>query len=127
VEVEKINEVITKYDLKIDHIQIDNMISNLMPVLFCPVKELHKDEEGVAQVKEDEEYTPFIQAMITFSEIHDQDIFIRKYRGLQVSIQEMKLQVETGFINSLLRFTEQILAVQNQNLGGNQAIGFQSK
>lgn len=51
--------------------------------------------------------------MITFSEIHDQDIFIRKYRGLQVSIQEMKLQVETGFINSLLRFTEQILAVQN--------------
>lgn len=60
MEVEKINEVITKYDLKIDHIQIDNMISNLMPVLLCPVKELHKDEEGVAQVKEDEEYTPFI-------------------------------------------------------------------
>ncbi len=47
------------------------MISNIMPVLLCPVKELHKDEEGVVQVKEDEEYTPFIQAMITFSEIHD--------------------------------------------------------
>jgi nicotinate-nucleotide pyrophosphorylase len=40
IEVERINEVITKYDLKIDHIQIDNMLSNLMPVLFCPVKEL---------------------------------------------------------------------------------------
>lgn len=34
--------------------------------------------------EEDPEYTPFIQVMITFSEIHDQDIFIRKYRGLQV-------------------------------------------
>jgi hypothetical protein len=55
-----------------------------MPVLFCPVRELHKDDEegGHHLNKPDEEYTPFIQVLITFSEIHDQDIFIRKYRGL---------------------------------------------
>lgn len=60
--------MITKYDLKIDHIQIDNMLSNVLPVIFCPVKELVKDEEGKV---DDEEYTPFIQVMITYSEIQD--------------------------------------------------------
>jgi hypothetical protein len=66
-----VNEVVTKYELRIDHIQIDNMLSNLMPVLFCPVKELNKDPHDAIAVTEDAEYCPFIQVMITFSEIHD--------------------------------------------------------
>ena len=101
--IERVSELITKYDLRIDHIQIDNMLNNVIPVFFCPLKELVKD--GAAM---DEEYTPFIQVMITYSEIQDKDIYIKKYKGLQVAIQEMKLQVETGFINSLLRFIGQL-------------------
>ena len=64
--METVNELVTKYDLKIDHIQIDNMLNNLIPVFFCPVKELVKD-----QIDVEEDYTPFIQAMITYSEIMD--------------------------------------------------------
>lgn len=50
--------------------------------------------------------------MITYSEIQDQDVYIRKYHALQGSIQEMKLQVETGFVNALLRFVDQVMIIQ---------------
>jgi hypothetical protein len=55
-----VNELVTQYDLKIDHIQIDNMLNNAMPVFFCPMKELVKDEEAVGKALEEGEYTPFI-------------------------------------------------------------------
>ena len=83
------------------------MLNNVMPVFFCPMKEL--DHSNIEH--QGEEYTPFIQAMITYSEIQEKDVYIKKYRGLQFAIQEMKLQVETGFVNSLLKFTSQIMAV----------------
>jgi hypothetical protein len=84
------------------------MLNNLIPVFFCPIRELIKDQEATT----DEDYTPFIQAMITYSEIQEQDIYIRKYHALQCSIQEMKLQVETGFVNALLRFIDQVMIIQ---------------
>lgn len=71
-DMEKVNEQVTKYDLRIDHIQVDNMLNNVHPVFFCPVKELLKDEdiaEGCTKASNEEEYTPFIQAMVTYSEI----------------------------------------------------------
>lgn len=71
------NEVVTKYNLRIDHIQIDNMLNNVIPVFFCPEKELNKHLED-----EGEGYTPFMEVMITYSEIEDQDVYIKKYRGL---------------------------------------------
>ena len=119
LEMEGGNEQVTKYELRIDHIQIDNMLNNLMPVFFCPVRELDLGGEHAA---EDAEYTPFIQAMITYAEIQEKDVYIKKYRGLQFAIQEMKLQVETGFVNSLLKFTSQIMAVHSQETS--QAIGY---
>ena len=100
LEMERANEQVTKYDLKIDHIQIDNMLNNVMPVFFGPMKELDLTSTGEHQ---GEEYTPFIQVLITFSEIQEKDVYIMKYEGLQFNIQEMKLQVETGFVNSLLK------------------------
>jgi len=42
------------------------MLNNLIPVFFCPIRELIKDQDGAIA---DEDYTPFIQAMITYSEI----------------------------------------------------------
>jgi hypothetical protein len=55
------------------------MVNSLVPVIFCPVKELQKEEDGAVPP---EDYTPFIQAMITYSEIQDQDVYLKKYRGL---------------------------------------------
>jgi hypothetical protein len=65
--------------LKIDHIQIDNLLNDSMPVFFCPTKELNKEEKNVPALteegelikKDDPGYTPFIQIMITYSEIQD--------------------------------------------------------
>lgn len=59
------------------------MLNNLIPVFFCPIRELIKDQDGAIA---DEDYTPFIQAMITYSEIQEQDVYIRKYHALQGSI-----------------------------------------
>ena len=61
--------MITKYDLKIDHIQIDNVLNDIMPVFFCPMKELVKDQPNGLTIPDNEDYTPFIQVMITYSEI----------------------------------------------------------
>ena len=58
--IDQINEMITKYDLKIDHIQIDNMLNNVMPVFFCPTKELIKDEDIALKNVKEEDLTPFI-------------------------------------------------------------------
>ena len=41
---DRINERVTKLDMKIDHIQIDNVVNNNMPVFFCPTKELWRGD-----------------------------------------------------------------------------------
>lgn len=35
------------------------MLNNLIPVFFCPIRELNKDQEPAA-IEEDSDYTPFI-------------------------------------------------------------------
>ena len=111
--METVNEMLTMYDLQIDHIQIDNMLNNLIPVFFCPVKELIKYEDLPNADKEVENENHFIQDKIIYSEIQDQDVYIKKFRLLDVAVQEMKLQVETSFVNALLKFVGQLQTIQN--------------
>jgi len=73
-------------------------------VIFSPSKELVKeedlDEEQLKKLKkDDEEYTPFIQIKMSQSEIQDRDTYIKKFRSLQLQIQEMKLNIETQVLN----------------------------
>lgn len=76
-----------------------------MPVFFSPTKELIKSDTTQEELKEkDPSYTPFIQIRLEQSEITAPGLYIKKFRGMQVQIQEMKINVETGFVNAMLKF-----------------------
>ena len=80
-ETEQVEELVTKTDLTIDHIQIDNMLSAEYPVFFTPKQQFDPENNSLS-----EDYTPFMQFSMTHSEIKDEDVFLRKYRALQFSI-----------------------------------------
>ncbi|CAG9332100.1 unnamed protein product [Blepharisma stoltei] len=86
-----------KIDFKLKALQIDNMVSHnrLFPILFSPTA-----------TKDDEE-TPFIQAKIhkiSSSNIDSTEISsIDKYSWLEVSIQEMRFQINQESLEVLLR------------------------
>ena len=63
--------------MKIDHIQIDNMLDNYNPIILSPLRELNLEDDMLGA-----DYTPFIQVLITFSEIYSKDLYIKKYLGL---------------------------------------------
>jgi hypothetical protein len=64
-----IQEISTSFNLEIDHIQIDNVINDVIPVFFSPSKELIKYEENQDPKVSDLSYTPFIQIKIDQIEI----------------------------------------------------------
>lgn len=57
-----ITESNEEYDLTLYHMQIDNMVSLENPILFSPTEMLDKEK-----VLTDEEYTPFIQIKVSYS------------------------------------------------------------
>jgi len=109
-EGERVIETLTEFNLKVDHMQIDNMVHEMMPVLFSPTKELVKDDLA----EKDENYTPFLQVILATSELQEEDVYIKKYKFLQFSLQEMKLEVETTFLNALALFNAQISSARAQ-------------
>lgn len=73
--------------VEIGHFQIDNVINEVMPVLFSPTQELVKNEKTMEELKNDDpDYTPFIQIKIEQSEINDGDIQITKFNAYQFAI-----------------------------------------
>ena len=85
-----------------------------MPAFFAPARQLVKNNLTIEELKaKNKDYTPFVQIKLTQSEINDKEIYIKKYKGLQVQIQEMKLEIETGLVSALLKFMYEIQSVQN--------------
>lgn len=80
-----------EYDLKIGHMQIDNVISKENPIIFSPESALDKHSHLTAA-----EFTPFIQAKISqTSKFMDKSVQ-RTVEALQLQIQTIMLEVETG-------------------------------
>lgn len=53
------------------------MLDNYNPIILSPLRELNLEDDMLGA-----DYTPFIQVLITFSEIYSKDLYIKKYRGL---------------------------------------------
>lgn len=65
------------------------MLDNYNPIILSPLRELNLEDDMLG-----DDYTPFIQVLITISEINSKDLYIRKYRALSFSIQELQVHVE---------------------------------
>ena len=98
-------------DLILYHMQIDNMVSLENPILFSPIEVLDK-----AKIFTDEEYTPFIQIKLSYSNNQKFNVSRKKIDALQVMIQKMKAEVETGTLNIILSTVGEInSAFDNQS------------
>lgn len=84
-------------DLILYHMQVDNMVSLENPILFSPVEILNKDS-----IFSDEEYTPFVQIKLSYSNSQKRKVSRKRIDALQVMIQKMKAEVETGTLNVIL-------------------------
>lgn len=86
-----------EYNLRISHIQIDNVTSKDNPVLFSPEDGL--DKGGALS---DINYTPFIQIKLSQTSNKNQKISQQIIDAFQVKIQRMKLEVETGTLKIIV-------------------------
>lgn len=84
-------------DLILYHMQIDNMVSLENPILFSPIEVLDKDS-----IFSNPEYTPFIQIKLSYSNNQKLKVSRKRIDALQVMIQKMKAEVETGTLNIIL-------------------------
>jgi hypothetical protein len=95
-----------EYDLMVFHMQIDNMVSLENPILFSPMEVLDKDK-----ILDDEEYTPFVQIKVSYSNNLTAKVSRKKIDAFQVMIQKMKVELETGSINVIINTVSEISAV----------------
>lgn len=106
-----------EYDLKVYHIQIDNMVSKENAIIFAPVESLDR-----YTIENDPDYTPFIQLKISYASNEFSAMSRTKIEALQLVIQAMKVEVETGTIKIILHNVNEVSEVfkENQPTDGNQ-------
>lgn len=97
-----------EYNLLVSHIQIDNMLSEENPIIFSPenaldkgmkvtIKDLEYDKKRV-----DKSYTPFIQVKFSISNTANNQLTQTKIDAIQVKIQTILLEVETGTLSVIV-------------------------
>jgi hypothetical protein len=99
-------EINEEYDLMVYHMQIDNMVSLENPILFSPMEILDKD-----QIVTNPEYTPFVQIKVSYSNNQSSKVSRKKIDAFQVMIQKMKVEVETGTLNTIIGTVTEITGV----------------
>ncbi|CAI2359786.1 unnamed protein product [Moneuplotes crassus] len=99
-------ETSEEYDFMIYHFQIDNMVTTENSILFSPEEILDKEK-----ILNDEEYTPFVQIKISYTNNESSKVSRKKIDALQVMIQKMKLEVETGALNVIINTVTEITGV----------------
>ena len=92
-----VTEISQEVDMILYHMQIDNMVSMENPILFTPMEILDKDKILI-----DEEYTPFIQVKVSSTNNKSSKVSRKKVDALQIMIQKMKMEIETGTLNVIL-------------------------
>jgi hypothetical protein len=103
-----------EYNLLISHIQIDNMLSEENPIIFSPENALDKGRKVTMQdleysgKKKDEGYTPFIQVKFSISNTANNLLTQTKIDAIQVKIQTILLEVETGTLSVIVSLKCQI-------------------
>eukprot|EP00347_Sterkiella_histriomuscorum_P017164 403350423 len=130
-------ETMTRITLHLNHLQIDNMVNDIMPVILAPSRSLAKaeakqkkdkkfeEESKESQLKQKqtqnnnndlivpakEEEIPFLQVIITVAESQDKksNMKQRRLRAFQVQLQEFMFQIETSILNSNLKFIVELV------------------
>ena len=92
-----VTEINQEVDMILYHMQIDNMVSMENPILFTPMEILDKN-----RILVDKEYTPFIQIKISSSNNQSIKVSRKKVDAIQIMIQKMKMEIETGTLNVIL-------------------------
>jgi len=110
-------------DLKVDHMQIDNMSSDENPIIFTPFKAMNKIntikfEEYPKHrllIKKDEEqdpnYKPFIDIGLSFYSSSLNHVVRKKVDNIKLIIEPMIIELETGILNIVITNVTEIAEV----------------
>eukprot|EP00349_Pseudokeronopsis_sp_Brazil_P007744 CAMPEP_0202967954 /NCGR_PEP_ID=MMETSP1396-20130829/13033_1 /ASSEMBLY_ACC=CAM_ASM_000872 /TAXON_ID= /ORGANISM="Pseudokeronopsis sp., Strain Brazil" /LENGTH=212 /DNA_ID=CAMNT_0049693657 /DNA_START=504 /DNA_END=1142 /DNA_ORIENTATION=+ len=82
-EDEFYTETTTRQSVEIYHMQIDNMVSDELKVLFYPTRALKKSDLSLEHMRfQDDDYYPFVQVNIVQIEIKEKDFYAKKFQSL---------------------------------------------